>query len=47
VTTSAIDVVAVRADDQLVEDIRAGHTPGGDLAQYLAALRDFAIGGQQ
>lgn len=36
-TGQPLDVVAVRADDDLVEHVRAGHTPDSDLGRLLAA----------
>lgn len=39
-----VDVAALRADDELIEDLRAGAQPptGDHIARLLAALRDQA-----
>lgn len=43
-----IDVAAVRADDDLVEDLRAGNVPDGDpLGRTLGAWADEARGGDR
>lgn len=39
-TLEPVDVEAIRADDALIEDIRAGGNPVGLLPAMLAALRD-------
>lgn len=47
-TRQPIDVDALHADDQLIEDLRAGHTrDADDLERSLTAMRDHAQRGQQ
>lgn len=35
-----LDTDAIAADDELVEQLRAGETPDGPLGQRLGAFRD-------
>ena len=43
-----LDVSAVRADDQLIEDLRAGRDRTGDeVERSLTDMRDHAIGGRR
>lgn len=39
-----VDVVAVRADDELVERLRAGKAPSDEVTRMLKAQRDYAQG---
>ena len=46
--TVSLDPAAVRADEDLVEDLRAGRIrDGNELERALTQYRDFAIGGQR
>lgn len=46
--TTQLDAAAVRADEDLVEDLRVGRTcDRNELERALTEYRDFAIGGQR